>query len=123
MASELTKVQESVQKKINIILMLKLRICNFDKLCISIYLSFNFLFLKTLNAQFYRLLKDYINFLVIEYIFSKSFASKTLVWLHTNHAHTCALNTSFGTRDYFSWTLFPEEAATHRLSSPVPGED
>lgn len=64
-----------------------------------------------------------INFLVIEYIFSKSFASKTLVWLHINHAHTCALNTRFGTRDSFSWTLFPEEAATHRLSSPVPGED
>lgn len=42
MADKFTKVQESVQK-INIILMLKLRVYNFDKLFISIYLSFNFM--------------------------------------------------------------------------------
>lgn len=42
MADKFTKVQEFVQK-INIILMLKLRVYNFDKLFISLYLSFNFL--------------------------------------------------------------------------------
>lgn len=45
MAEKPTQVQEPVQR-INIILMLNLKICNFDKLCILIYLSFNFYFWK-----------------------------------------------------------------------------
>lgn len=56
MTNELTKVQESIQK-INIILMLKLRICNFDKLCISIYLSFNFFIFENFECTILQIVK------------------------------------------------------------------